>query len=467
MFRALRFRGLRAPPTLVPEAESLAEFRTMSWCSGQLKLDRMFPLRNLFPGLKISASTTNVTVTGGTVSGGLGSNPYVTGQSNFYSSLPDQIVLTNASDNNSPSAFSLYYVSSTLIYYSRPHPVTSPFTIIFDNNASATFDSYLNTSAATFGAGQSISGYVASGRGVYLGGGSGSSNSTTGLTGASNIGAGSAIVSGISSNDLKVKSLVGGTNVTLSSDDSTITIDAAGGGGEGSGEANVLAWGVFSGTEPGSNPQALTVQGGYNISGIERVLEGRYYVSFLEPLDSSFYAVGISVNPEDFNAAYGGVGFDVLKNNGLEPTTSGFTINVRRGDGTTFYQNSNRISFNVVGSGVGGGGGGSSASTTTKQGTYVGDGEGTGIYIPLDFIPVQVYLQSADGPYYGNTMLLLSNSGEESVYNWQHQDAANHTSYSNVDDVGTISGKGFIGMGPGNDSNFNVIGKSYHYSAIK
>ena len=183
-----------------------------------------------FSGLKISASTTNVTVTGGTVSGGLGSNPYVTGQSNFYSSLPDQIVLTNASDNNSPSAFSLYYVSSTLIYYQSPSIGTQPF-IIFDNNASATFDSYLNTSAATFGAGQSISGYVASGRGVYLGGGSGSSSSTSGITGASNLGAGSAIVSGISSNDLKVKSLVGGTNVTLSSDDSTITINAAGGGG--------------------------------------------------------------------------------------------------------------------------------------------------------------------------------------------------------------------------------------------
>ena len=82
----------------------------------------------------------------------------------------------------------------------------------------------------------SLSGYIASGRAAYFGGGgSSSSSSTTGITGATNLGAGSGLISGITDNDLQVKSLVGGTNVTLSSDDNTITINAAGGGGGGGG----------------------------------------------------------------------------------------------------------------------------------------------------------------------------------------------------------------------------------------
>jgi hypothetical protein len=102
-------------------------------------------------------------------SGGLGINPYITGQSNFYSSLPDQIVLTNVAGTVN-AAFSLYYVTSTSIFYHSPFIGTQPY-IIFDNNASATFDEYRNTDASVFGAGQSLSGYISSGRAVYLGGG--------------------------------------------------------------------------------------------------------------------------------------------------------------------------------------------------------------------------------------------------------------------------------------------------------
>ena len=65
---------------------------------------------------------------------------------------------------------------------------------------------------------------------VNLGGGSGS-----GITGVESLGAGSALASGVSGSDLYLKSLVGGTNVTLSSDDNTVTINAAGGGGGGAG----------------------------------------------------------------------------------------------------------------------------------------------------------------------------------------------------------------------------------------
>jgi hypothetical protein len=191
-------------------------------------------------GLRITASTTNVTVTGGTVSGGLGSNPFITGASNFYTTLPDQVILSAVS-NNAPDAFSLYFVSPTLIYYHTPS-ISSDAFIVFDNNSAATFDSYVNTSASDFGAGQSLSGYISSGRGVYLGGGgSGSSSSTTGITGVESLGAGSELASGVSGSDLYLKSLVGGTNVTLSSDDNTITINASaggGGGGAGSGAGN-------------------------------------------------------------------------------------------------------------------------------------------------------------------------------------------------------------------------------------
>ena len=69
-----------------------------------------------------------------------------------------------------------------------------------------------------------------------------SGGSTTGITGASNLGAGSALASGVSGSDLYLKSLVGGTNVTLSSDDNTITINSsAGGGGGGTGEVCIFS----------------------------------------------------------------------------------------------------------------------------------------------------------------------------------------------------------------------------------
>ena len=297
-------------------------------------------------GLRITASTTNITVTGGTVSGGLGSNPFITGASNFYTTLPDQVILSAVS-NNAPDAFSLYFVSPTLIYYHSP-VLGSDYFIAFNNNSAGDFDSYVNTSASAFGAGQSLSGYISSGRGVYLGGGGSgsSSSSTTGITGVESLGAGSALASGVSGSDLYLKSLVGGTNVTLSSDDNTITINASAGGG-------------------------------------------------------------------------------------------------------------------------GGGGGGGSGGAPVVQSTYVGDGASTGIYIPLDFTPVEVQLHSAGsstagGPYYGKTTLLLSNSGQQSIYTY----GSPPSNSRGRGDMGTISGQGFLAKGSVNDSAFNVNGCTYHYVAI-
>ena len=45
-----------------------------------------------------------------------------------------------------------------------------------------------------------------------------SGGSATGITGATNLGAGSGLVSGITDNDLQVKSLVGGTNLQITGD---------------------------------------------------------------------------------------------------------------------------------------------------------------------------------------------------------------------------------------------------------
>jgi len=70
----------------------------------------------------------------------------------------------------------------------------------------------------------------------------GISGDGSGVGGASNIGPGTGIISGVSNKDIKVKSLLGGTNVSLSSNDNSITINAAGGGGGGGGETSAFAF---------------------------------------------------------------------------------------------------------------------------------------------------------------------------------------------------------------------------------
>jgi hypothetical protein len=70
----------------------------------------------------------------------------------------------------------------------------------------------------------------------------GISGDGSGVGGASNIGPGTGIISGVLNEDIKVKSLLGGTNVSLSSNDNSITINAAGGGGGGGGETSAFAF---------------------------------------------------------------------------------------------------------------------------------------------------------------------------------------------------------------------------------
>jgi len=117
--------------------------------------------------------------------------------------------------------------------------------------------------------------------------------------------------------------------------------------------------------------------------------------------------------------------------------------------------------------GGGGSSGGESSLSSLAQSTYTGDGSSTGIYIPLDFTPSRVDIQSAgstlsSGPYYGNTTLLFSNSGQESIYNYGISNAGRQ-----IGDIGTISGQGFIAKGHVNDSAFNVNGCTYHYTAYR
>jgi hypothetical protein len=214
--------------------------------SGILESD--LRLKSLVGGTNVTLSSDDSTITidaagaGGGGSGeGIGSNSFVSGNSNFYKTLPDSLVHI-ANDRVYNLVFEFIdtgssYTATAVRYKDSQTAGGNDRVLSFRNDSGGTNaatslggDGSFNSDGPNF---TTLSGYVASGRAVYLGGGSDSSSSTTGITGASNIGAGSAIVSGISSNDLKVKSLVGGTNVTLSSDDSTITIDAAGGGGAG------------------------------------------------------------------------------------------------------------------------------------------------------------------------------------------------------------------------------------------
>ena len=190
----------------------------------------------------------------GSGAGGIGSNAFVSGASNFYKFLPDGLV--HIADNRVYNlVFELIdtgssYTATAVRYKDAQSAGTNDRVLSFRNdsdgsNAATSLggDSSFNAAGPNF---STLSGYVASGRAVYLGGGgSGSSSSTTGITGVESLGAGSALASGVSGSDLYLKSLVGGTNVTLSSDDNTITINAAGGGGGGAGGSGGIGGNSF------------------------------------------------------------------------------------------------------------------------------------------------------------------------------------------------------------------------------
>ncbi len=99
-----------------------------------------------------------------------------------------------------------------------------------------------------------------------ISGGSGGS----GITGASNIGSGDGLISGVLNDDIKVKSLIGGSNISLSASSDSITINSLGGGGGGGG-----TFAFFS--------NALNNAG---------IIEKTYYPT----IDPNIYLSGISVD---------------------------------------------------------------------------------------------------------------------------------------------------------------------------
>jgi hypothetical protein len=216
-------------------------------------------LKSLVGGTNVTLSSDDNTITinasaggggGSNSSGAFNSNPYVSGDSNFYTTLPDAIIAQDARSLGGATNTGMFYLAGrtdtdvfTYIKISTSNNAANFKYIFFDNDAVGTnagsYYAWDDGGTAVGPSNQftlSLSGVLANNQGIYFGGGGGGS-STSGITGVESLGAGSALASGISESDLMLKSLVGGTNVTLSSDDSTITIDAAGGGGAGTSSA--------------------------------------------------------------------------------------------------------------------------------------------------------------------------------------------------------------------------------------
>lgn len=122
--------------------------------------------------------------------------------------------------------------------------------------------------------------YVRSGStwAALSGGGGGEANT------ASNLGAGEGLYASKVGVDLQFKSLVAGTNVTLTSDGDSVTIDAAGGGG-GSGTVTSVA---------------LSAPTGFDVSGSPVTASGTLALSF-----STGYSLPTNTNQANWTTAFG------------------------------------------------------------------------------------------------------------------------------------------------------------------
>ena len=244
------------------------------------------------------------------VSGGVNSNPAISALSNFTGILPDSILLQNTNNPVWYTTFDFYGIetgpaATSQIQYRSTYDDINNF-ITFDNDSSGKLATKGSAYNWISGQPNCLQDMIDDGLAIFAGGGSSSS--------------------------------AGG----------------GGGGGGGSSSSNILAWGVFSGTEGAGNNQALTLQGGYNVSGVTRIQDGRFKVTLDNELDSKFYSVSATCNPLGYNGAYAGVEDSAnVAINEFPPTTSGFVLDVRTAGNA--YTNSNRISFSVMGSGAGGG----------------------------------------------------------------------------------------------------------------
>ena len=114
-------------------------------------------------------------------SGGIGSNQLVTNKSNFYTSLPDVLLITHST--GSLGSFFLNWIENDYVYYQLgliESATPIPAVIKFDNNNQGNFVLIYNATTDDFpNAEHSISEHLAAGRGIYYGGASSSGGSSS------------------------------------------------------------------------------------------------------------------------------------------------------------------------------------------------------------------------------------------------------------------------------------------------
>jgi len=167
------------------------------------------------------------------------------------------------------------------------------------------------------------------------GGGAGSGEANT----ASNRGTGEALFAAKSGVDLEFKSLVAGSNVSLSSNGDTVTINSSGGGGGGS----------FAAARVEANANLLEST---NIASVTNPSTGNYTVTFTSPAANANYPItmGIEQNAgtDDYFVSYTNV------------TVNGFDVQVREqddgGGGGTAVNSGFSIDIPDLSPGGGGGG---------------------------------------------------------------------------------------------------------------
>lgn len=103
----------------------------------------------------------------------------------------------------------------------------------------------------------------------------------------------------------------------------------------------VKAWGAFDGTQGSGNNYTITGFSGGNVASIVRISTGLYKVTFINPMPHADYSISGSCNPNGTGGSFFGV-----REYGNPVTATDFHIELR--DNSNSYRNSDRISFQVV-----------------------------------------------------------------------------------------------------------------------
>lgn len=103
----------------------------------------------------------------------------------------------------------------------------------------------------------------------------------------------------------------------------------------------VKAWGAFDGTQGSGNNYTITGFSGGNVASIVRISTGLYKVTFINPMPHADYSISGSCNPNGTGGSFFGVR---QRNNPV--TATDFHIELR--DNSNGFRNNDRISFQVV-----------------------------------------------------------------------------------------------------------------------